>query len=51
MQEVSTDMKTEIEEVLNALNIKPLNPAVSTGLVDLKGNGQEIASYSPVDGN
>jgi len=51
MQEVLTDMKTEIEEVLNALNIKPLNPAGSTGLVDFKGNGQEIASYSPVDGN
>ena len=44
-------MKTEIEEVLNALNIKPVNPAGSTGLVDFKGSGKEIASYSPVDGN
>ena len=51
MQEVLTDMKTEIEEVLNALNIKPVNPAGSTGLVDFKGSGKEIASYSPVDGN
>ncbi|MDA9121272.1 aldehyde dehydrogenase family protein [Flavobacteriales bacterium] len=51
MQEVLTDMKTEIEEVLNALNIKPVNPASSTGLVDFKGSGKEIASYSPVDGN
>ena len=51
MQEVLIDMKTEIEEVLNALNIKPVNPAGSTGLVDFKGSGKEIASYSPVDGN
>jgi aldehyde dehydrogenase (NAD+) len=51
MQEILTDMKTEIEEVLNVLNIKPINPAGSTGLVDFKGNGQDIASYSPVDGN
>lgn len=50
MEEVITDMKTEIEEVLNALNIKQLNAAGSTGLVDFKGHGPAIASYSPVDG-
>ena len=50
MEEVVTDMKTEIEEVLKALNIKELNAAGSTGLVDFKGLGPTITSYSPVDG-
>ena len=51
MEEVLTDMRTEIEGVLKALNIKQLNSAGSTGLIDFKGSGSEIASYSPVDGN
>lgn len=51
MSEVLTDMKTEMEQVLNALHIKQLNAAGSTGLKDFKGGGAEISSYSPVDGN
>lgn len=44
-------MRTDIGEVLKDLNIKELNPAASTGLVDYKGEGAAIDSYSPVDGN
>lgn len=43
-------MRTEMEEVLKALSIKDVNPAASTGLVDYKGGGKLIGSYSPVDG-
>lgn len=51
MPEVLTDMRTEIGDVLNALNIKEINPAGSTGLNDFAGGGNLIESYSPVDGN
>lgn len=50
MSEVSTYKNTEIGSVLKALDIKEFNPAASTGLEDLSGSGQPIASYSPVDG-
>lgn len=50
MSEVLTDTNTEIKEVLKALNIKDLNPGLSTGLNDEKGTGATIESYSPVDG-
>ncbi|MGB0917172.1 MAG: aldehyde dehydrogenase family protein [Flavobacteriales bacterium] len=50
MPEVLLDMRTEMDEVLKALNIKEVNPAGSTGLEDLKGGGKLIESYSPVDG-
>jgi aldehyde dehydrogenase (NAD+) len=43
-------MKTEMDEVLKALNIKEVNAAASTGLIDYKGGGKIIGSYSPVDG-
>ena len=36
--------------MLKALSIKDVNPAASTGLVDYKGGGKLIGSYSPVDG-
>lgn len=50
MSEVLVDMNTEIGAILKALEIKELNPAASTGLVDYSGSGKPIASYSPVDG-
>lgn len=50
MSEVLVDMNTEIGSVLKALDIKELNPASSTGLVDFPGAGNAIASLSPVDG-
>ena len=39
-----------IENELNLLGIKDNNSGVSTGLNWLKGNGNTIESYSPVDG-
>ncbi|MEZ5015324.1 MAG: aldehyde dehydrogenase family protein [Chitinophagales bacterium] len=39
-----------IEKELKALGIEPMNSGVSTGLNWLKGDGNTIASYSPVDG-
>ena len=51
MSEVMIDMGTEITVVLKALNISKVNPAASTGLVDYKGGGKTIGSYSPVDGS
>ncbi len=51
MSEVLIEMKSEIQDILNQLNIKELNPAASTGLVDFKGGGTTIDSISPVDGN
>ena len=50
MPEVLLDMRTEMDGVLKALNIKEVNPAGSTGLEDFKGGGKLIESYSPVDG-
>ncbi len=50
MPEVLTDMRTEIESVLKALNINAINPGASTGLSDWDGLGNTIESYSPVDG-
>ncbi|MDC0303804.1 aldehyde dehydrogenase family protein [Flavobacteriales bacterium] len=50
MPEVLLDMKTEMDEVLKTLNIKEVNAAASTGLIDYKGGGKIIGSYSPVDG-
>lgn len=44
------DMNTEIKEVLSALNIKELNPGLSTGLKEENGAESTIESYSPVDG-
>ena len=44
-------MTSEMKGVLNALNIKEINPAASTGLKDFDGGGKAIGSYSPVDGN
>ncbi|MBS1756505.1 MAG: aldehyde dehydrogenase family protein [Bacteroidetes bacterium] len=35
---------------LKTLNIKPVNPGVSTGLTWLKSKGETITSYSPVNG-
>jgi aldehyde dehydrogenase (NAD+) len=43
-------MKTEMDEVLKALNIKEVNAAASTGLIDYKGGEKIIGSYSPVNG-
>ena len=51
MAEVISELKTEMEAVLKALNIKAVNPAASTGLTDYKGNGPTFESSSPVDGN
>ena len=51
MSEVLTDMNTDIKKVLNALNIKELNPGFTTGLQEGAGSGATIDSYSPVDGN
>ncbi len=44
-------MKTaEKQKILGALGIQPQNPGVSTGRNWLKSKGQELPSYSPVDG-
>jgi aldehyde dehydrogenase (NAD+) len=50
MPEVLLYMKTEMDEVLKALNIKEVNAAASTGLIDYKGGEKIIGSYSPVNG-
>jgi aldehyde dehydrogenase (NAD+) len=51
MPEVLIDMRTEIGDVLKALNIKEISPGASTGLIDYSGGGKSFISYSPVDGN
>ncbi|MCX6182878.1 MAG: aldehyde dehydrogenase family protein [Bacteroidetes bacterium] len=40
----------KIDSVLKKLNIKPLNPGVSTGQTWLKNSEKSISSFSPVDG-
>ena len=50
MAEVVSNEKTNITDVLKALDIKALNPGFSTGLQEGSGSGKEISSYSPVDG-
>jgi len=50
MPEVAADIRGEIQSVLNALNIKEINPGGSVGLEDYKGGAAPISSYSPVDG-
>ena len=40
----------DINKTLEKLGIKSTNYGTSTG-IDFFGNGDEIASYSPVDGN
>lgn len=50
MPEVATDIRGEIQSVLNALNIKDINPGGSVGSSDYEGSGKLIESYSPVDG-
>jgi len=37
-------------DFLSALQIDPINPAISTGHQWVEGSGENIASYSPVDG-
>ena len=49
-QEVLTD-KFGIQEALNCLGIKEINSGASTGLNWLDTKGEEISSYSPVDGH
>ena len=39
-----------MQNILNALRIAESNHGISTGLVSWAGQGEEIASYSPVDG-
>jgi len=50
MQTTTTDIRSGMQSVLQQLGLNEQNPAASTGLDDLKGNGPSIASYSPVDG-
>jgi aldehyde dehydrogenase (NAD+) len=50
MQNTLTTVDFGINEVLQALNIKPNNSGVSTGANTLKANGKMIESWSPVDG-
>jgi aldehyde dehydrogenase (NAD+) len=40
----------DMQQILNALHIDPVNPGVSTGLKSWNGKGEILASYSPVDG-
>jgi aldehyde dehydrogenase (NAD+) len=40
----------DIEQILTALHIHPVNPGVSTGLKSWDGKGELLASYSPADG-
>ena len=49
-QEVLTD-KFGIQEALTHLGIKEINSGASTGLNWLHTKGEEISSYSPVDGH
>lgn len=39
-----------MQDILNALRIAESNHGISTGLATWAGQGEEIASYSPVDG-
>ena len=39
----------DIQKTLTLLGIKALNPGASTGITSF-GSGEEIVSYSPVDG-
>jgi len=50
MQTTTTDIRSDMQSVLQQLGLNELNPAASTGLNDIQGNGASIASYSPVDG-
>jgi aldehyde dehydrogenase (NAD+) len=51
MLEALKDMKTEISEVLKALDIDSVNPGISTGSKEAAGGASIIESYSPVDGS
>ncbi len=50
MQVTAIHTRSEMQEVLEALGLKDVNPGASTGLNDLLGSGPAISSYSPVDG-
>jgi aldehyde dehydrogenase (NAD+) len=50
METLTTETRSKMESVLNALGLTALNPAASTGATDMKGNAPDIASFSPVDG-
>ena len=39
----------DIKKTLSVLGIKDINPGASTGL-NTFGSGEEVSSYSPVDG-
>ncbi len=43
-------MSPEINIALKELGIENINPGVSTGLNSWKGSGQDLSSFSPVDG-
>ncbi|MCB0738122.1 MAG: aldehyde dehydrogenase family protein [Bacteroidetes bacterium] len=44
------DYKQELQEALNTLGIKDLNPATYSGIHTLSGQGELIESFSPADG-
>ncbi|MFM1875962.1 MAG: hypothetical protein RL266_1699 [Bacteroidota bacterium] len=50
MQEAVAQSKSEIIEVLKALDINDMNPGYSTGNRQAQGGGTSFGSYSPVDG-
>jgi len=50
MQATAITIRSEMQEVLEALGLQTLNPAGSTGQNDFQGSGEVIASHSPVDG-
>ncbi|MCF8257874.1 MAG: aldehyde dehydrogenase family protein [Flavobacteriales bacterium] len=50
MQIIGSDIRSGMQPVLQQLGLSELNPAASTGLIDQRGSGPSIASYSPVDG-
>jgi aldehyde dehydrogenase (NAD+) len=50
MQATIQDTRFEMQQVQQALGLQTLNPAASTGTLDLKGGGIPFASHSPVDG-
>lgn len=50
MQVSASNVRSEMQEVLETLGLNALNTAGSTGQNDFSGAGEIISSYSPVDG-